>query len=395
MNPSRTSPSAPAASSSAGRSVSALAGSAPEQDIAALVDAVRAAPERRDDLLALLPERAPLYAGRTSAEVTRLRGYTLAAFAETGLPAPALPYVLEALESGHMPYEIAAAAIAVRGLADPPAELVTYLLRALDNLTGIDATVSFEGYDPRWPFAEPTTAVTEVLRTLGGLGQSGVDALPELERRCAQRDRHPPAVLAELEAAVRAIRSAAPAAHECCHAMPTGGAVEAAAPSGDLSDVTLEDQDGRAESYAAFFSVKPSVVAFFYTRCDSPYKCSLMVAKLARVQAMIRERGRSGAVRLAAITYDPEFDTPKRMLRYGRDRGFEFGDDARFFRATDGFDALVRHFSLGVNYGPSTVNRHQIEAHVLDADGDPVASFTRLQWEPEELVAAVTARSRG
>jgi hypothetical protein len=154
-----------------------------ERDVAATIDEVRRTGERRDELVALLAERAPLYDGRTSAEVTRLRGWLLAAFADTGLPAAALPYALEVLQSGYMPYEVGGAAIAVRGIDAPATSIVPYLMRALRNLNGADATISFECYDPRWPFERPTTALAEVLRTLTGLGAQAACALPELARR--------------------------------------------------------------------------------------------------------------------------------------------------------------------------------------------------------------------
>lgn len=378
-----------------------FARSTPEAEVAATIDDVRRTRVRRDELLALLPDNVSLYQGRTSAEVTRLRGYLLAAFADTGLPPTALPYALEALESGHAPYEVAGAAIAVRAVEGPAAQVVPYLMRAVHNLSGADATVSFEQYDPRWPYAEPTTALTEVLRTIAGLGAQAASALAELEHLATRRD-HPAPVLAEMHSAIEAIRSAPEgcgaargpehaAAHHCCADAAPVQRFEhhAAGASSDTLDVALQDQDGRAESFATFFCGKPSVVAFFYTRCDNPYKCSLTVRKLASLQAMIRERGLSRALRLAAITYDPEFDTPKRLELYGSDRGLAFGDDTRFFRSISGFAELSRRFGLNVNYGPSTVNRHQIETYLLDVSGEVAASFTRFQWEPDELLTTV------
>ncbi len=372
-----------------------LDGLTPEEDAGAAIGALRGTPERRAELAALLPETAPLYDGRTSAEVTRLRGWCLAAFADSGLPQAALPYVLEALQSGDMPYEVAGAAIAVRGFDGPGADVVPDLLRALRNMRGRDGTVSFERYDPRWPFAEPTTALTEVLRTLAGLGARAASATDELETLAAQPD-FSAAVLAEMRAALAAIgavpegrgchpESEGPA---CCGDVEAFAPGAATAPEGTLDHVALEDQDGRAESFAGFFRGKPSVVAFFYTRCENPYKCSATVTKLGAVQALVDARGLSKEIRLAAITYDPAFDLPKRLKRYGADRGLTFGDDVRCFRTTAGFDALSRRLGLGVNYGPSTVNRHRIEVYVLDPAGDVAASFTRLQWEPDEVLSA-------
>ena len=69
-----------------------------EQEFAELVD--RAAREMNRQLLAeLLPERIPVYRGRSANTVNRMRGYLLAAFERAGLPEEALPYVFEELDS--------------------------------------------------------------------------------------------------------------------------------------------------------------------------------------------------------------------------------------------------------------------------------------------------------
>jgi hypothetical protein len=64
------------------------------------VDRIRAEPSRRDALIALLAEQAPAYRGLSSNQSARLRGYVLASFETVGLPAPAMAFVIEELESG-------------------------------------------------------------------------------------------------------------------------------------------------------------------------------------------------------------------------------------------------------------------------------------------------------
>jgi protein SCO1/2 len=372
--------------------VTAVDRATPEADVAARIDELARSPQRRDELAALLPERAPLYDGRTSAEVTRLRGWLLAAFARAGLPTTALPFALEALESGHMPYEVAGAAIAIRGIDGPAQRVVPCLVRALHNLRGADATVSFECYDPRWPFAQPTTAVGEVLRTLAGLGAHAAGAVGELER-LELRPEYPPSARAQMRATLDVLRAAQSsclgAEHRCCDEhRPFEPVAVDEADGARMGNVSLEDQDGRVERFEAYFGGKPSVVAFFYTRCDNPYKCSLTVTKLAALQDLIGRRGLTSALRIAAITYDPDFDGPQRLRRYGADRGLAFDDDVRCFRAITGFASLTRRFGLNVNYGPATVNRHQIEAYLLDSDAELAAAFTGLQWHPDEVLEA-------
>jgi cytochrome oxidase Cu insertion factor (SCO1/SenC/PrrC family) len=390
--------------------VTALERSTPETELGAYIDSLRQLPQGSDELTMLLPENLSIYQGRSAVEMGRLRGYLLAAFAETGLPEAAVPYVLESLEAGHLAYEVAGAAIGLRGLQMPSVDVAVPLLRAIDNLSGADATVSFETYNPAWPYAEPTTALTEVVRTIGQLGARAEAALPELGRLAQQQERFSRSVLEEMQR----VLDKASAGHRdhACHAGCDGGAcrcaptVEPASDHPCCADMTLpeepldqapthailEDQDGRPERFEEFFRGKPSVVAFFYTRCDNPYKCSLTISKLAALQASLEERRRAGAAKVAAITYDPDFDLPHRLRLYGDDRGMRFGEDARFFRVTSGFQELRRYFDLGVNYGASTVNRHQTEVYVVNDQGDITAAFTRLQWEVEAVLRAVEDR---
>jgi protein SCO1/2 len=205
-----------------------------------------------------------------------------------------------------------------------------------------DAPVLFDVYKPRRPVERSTTAAEEIRATIAWLGDAGCCAVPAPPRS-------------------------------------SGRALA-------LSDVTLEDQDGARTAFGAFFSGKPSVVAFFYSRCDNVRKCSLTVTKLAALQRALAARGLAGRVRLSAITYDPGFDLPARLALYGRERGVTFGEDARFFRVPSGFEEVRSAFDLGVNYAGAIVNRHRIELYVLDRRGRIAASFTHLTWSDDEVV---------
>jgi len=376
-------------------------------DLGAVIDQLRSRPDGADELAALLSENLPLYAGRSAAEMDRLRGYLLAAFADTGLPESALTYVLESLEMAQSADEVAGAAIALRGLQKPSVNVGPALLRALENLGGTDATVTFESYRPVWPYAQPTTALTEVVRTIGALGRRAEPARGQLERLAQQSERFSGPVLAEMRRVLgranggdgecscdRTRRDGGCACepaveptpdHSCCAGMTPSTAEWDPGPI----RAVLEDQDGRSLSYEGFFHGKPSVVTFFYTRCDNPYKCSSSITKLAALQRLVERRGLASTLRLAAITYDPDFDLPHRLRLYGQDRGMRFSEDARFLRVTSGFQEIRERFDLGVNYGASTVNRHRSEVFVLSENGDVATSFTRVQWDVEAVLRAV------
>jgi protein SCO1 len=370
----------------------------PEESIAGLVDAAKQSPEHRDALVRLLPERISLYDGRSANATIRMRGYILAAFEQTGLPEAALPYVLEELENGRDAYLTAGAARALRGLDTPTSLVVPFLLEAVENIKYVDDALTFEHYKPRWPLTNYTTALTEIFRTFGWLGANAKSALPNLETLLEERhEEFSRPVRAEIENAIDRIRSDKNVVHDCCNPVPANSNLMVnnlqRKPSRgvSVSDIELEDQEGNTLAFGTYFSRKPSIVAFFYTKCDNPNKCSLTITKLARLQKAMKEQQYDGLLRTAAITYDPEYDLPRRMKAYGENRGMTFGDDDRMFRVRSGFRGLQEYFQLGVNFTGTTVNRHRIELFVLDSRGEIVAAYTRLRWDIQEVLEQAKA----
>ena len=156
--------------------------------------------------------------------------------------------------------------------------------------------------------------------------------------------------------------------------------------SEQIESTVFEDQEGAAITFKEFFRGHPSIVVFFYTRCDNPLKCSLTVAKLAQVQKLLEARGLADQIHTAAITYDPAFDSPERLRGYGQDRSVRMDARHRMLRTVDGIDALRGHFKLGVNFIESLVNRHRVEAYILDGEGRVAASFERIHWDEQQVV---------
>jgi protein SCO1/2 len=271
----------------------------------------------------------------------------LAAFADVGLPDAALPYVAEELESGDEPILVAAAAQAARGRRPVDPMLEGPLVTALWNMAGRDDTVSLDTLWPSWPATAPTTPVLEVLATLRELGPgAGVNgALQEL--RLARSALLSAAAQTALDRTI-----AAAAKSPCCssvhHLAPVDDQDPSPLPVPD--EVEVEDQDGERLVLAEFLRRAPTVLAFFYTRCGNPRKCSLTITSLGVLGRELAARNRLGSVQIAAITYDPGYDLPARLRRYGRDRGLSFGPAVRMFRAVAGHQLLRDHLALRVGY---------------------------------------------
>jgi protein SCO1/2 len=155
----------------------------------------------------------------------------------------------------------------------------------------------------------------------------------------------------------------------------------------ELSDLALESQDGAQLSFSAAFSGRPTALAFFYTRCMNPEKCSLTVTRLARLAHLLDADGLDANV--AGITYDPAFDRPARLRTYGLDRGMEFSQRCTLLRTLGPFDPVRDAFDLGVGFGPVTVNRHRLDLVVLDASLGVAQRFERRLWHEETVLDAL------
>ena len=309
------------------------------------------------------------------------------------MPPNALIFVLEELDAGHDGYLVAAAARALRS-STPRPEFAPFIIQAVGNMRYRDDAVAFDSLRRIRDVVRRDDSDSRTPRSPShGWGLSLATSCPgwwSFARPAAACRR---SCLPDIDRAVEAIGRGPsnPPGSDCCEWRNSLGSV-LRWPFGERADsdavrsVEFEDHNGTPVTYGEFFAGQPSIVAFFYTRCDNPQKCSLTVAKLARVQRQLVERGIADRVRTAAITYDPGFDLPSRLLAYGRGRQMLMDEGHRLLRATKGIEPLRAYFGLGVNFVESLVNRHRIEIYVLDAAGRIGASFSRIHWDEREVV---------
>jgi protein SCO1/2 len=366
---------------------------APDRDgtaeVADDITALRRAPARREELVALLPEQSPVYRGLSANAAERIRGFIFASFETVGLPQSALPFVLEELETGISPYTVAAAAKALRGGAEITDKAFTLLVAAAARIASNDDTVQYETIDPADRTVERTSALTEIIRTVAASGPRPRPLWAAIETMAAGGN-----IAADAMAAIQQarLRLSADPSESCCCAVPPPLALPPKSPaSPDAGNLVLEDQSGATFAYREFFYGRASVVTFFYTRCMNPEKCSLTVSKLAALQRRLVATDLACRINVGAFTYDPVYDHPRRLQTYGVDRGFRFDDRNRFLRTAGSFAPIRDKFDLGVGFGTTTVNWHSVELLILDAKGTSVREFRRVRWDEAEVVAAVKA----
>lgn len=373
-----------------------------EDEFAKFVSALSLNTDRRAELIDLLYEARPIYKERSTAAVVRMRGWILLCLAGVGLSDEGLVFVLEELDTARDAYLVAAAARALRSFRIRKTAFAPFVVNAIRNIRYHDEPVVLDRYGGYALSSNKPTAVGELLLTLQWLGPDAAAALPELESLRTDKNQPIKNLQTELERTVRAIGvSTTKSGSDCCCALlgqssnATSLAQRFRRSMRGTKTIAFEDQDGEEITFAEFFCRCPSIVAFFYTRCDNPQKCSLTIAKLAQIQRLITARGLGPDIHVAAITYDAGFDIPARLRRYGESRGFGANRENRLLRTVRGFEQIRSHFQLGVNFIGSLVNRHRIELYILDGKGQIAWTFQRVHWKEEEVVDRVIALFRG
>jgi len=371
------------------------------------VDELKSDPVRSELLIDLLREDNLTYDQRGTAATIRMRGWVLLALGHRRLSETALLFIFEELDNGRDAYLVAAAARSLRSYAQAAPAMAPFLVRAIANVQFHDDFVCLERYGgyaiSQRDTAASTTAVDELFAALRWLGSGARDAAPAIEALLADNVKGGGALSqaqsGELRAILESLRGAEVLGEPrlACCALPSAiGALREWLPGlrpdkKEIGSVVFEDHDGKRITFQEFFHGCPSVVAFFYSRCTNPFKCSLTVAKLARLQKLLIDRHLDGRIRTAAITYDPDFDLAERLRGYGASRGVRMDTDNRLLRTVEGIEPVRKYFRLGVNFIESLVNRHRVEVYILDAAGGIAASFERIQWDENEVLDRAAA----
>lgn len=360
-------------------------------DARAVCEACSAA-EPAAALVALLDERSSRYAGRSTADAERLRGLALAALEDHPLQPAAVPFVLEELESGRNPSNVAAAGRALRGWTrELPGEAATLVVQAIERLRASDDAVRFGG-----PGERPT-ALLDLAETLCQLGPAARGAAAPLQQLLAAHGaEYSFVVRRRLQAALARVDAGAVDVSEasCCSSAsprPPAAAPIMAQSAGarNLGALLLEDQDGVKHTFGERFSGRPSLLAFFYTRCTNPERCSLTVTQLAEVDRRLREAGIDANV--AGLSYDPGYDLAPRLRAFGVERGMQFSPRCSLLRTIGPVGPLVDGFGLAVGFGPVTVNQHALDLVLLGTDLEVIGRRQRRSWGSAEMIGELAA----
>ncbi len=158
-----------------------------------------------------------------------------------------------------------------------------------------------------------------------------------------------------------------------------------------LPDFSFVNQQGKRIRFSDY---RGKVVAFtfVYTRCPLPDFCIRMSNSFARIQKeLAKDRSLEGRWHLITISFDPEFDTPPVLLKYGRGYGADFRtwdfvtDSVKTIRQIADGLGLVQEDDEG------GLISHNLRTAVLDAQGRLVELLVGNEWTPKELEEIIRA----
>jgi protein SCO1/2 len=355
-----------------------------EDDFAKEVDRIRQDPKGGSALTAFLMEQHRVYSDKSANAVVRMRGYVLYSFSFTGLSDEHLPYITDELENGRDAYLVGAAALALRHLHEneKSRDLARILLHALHNIINYDSFFSFDYYYQRYPLSNKTSAVKEVIQTLAWLGSYATAVVEELESITILSEQNN----AALKHVIEGIKNDKNPVKKCCEVSKEEWSKSYKGKG--LKKIRFEDHSGKKGTFAEIFNGKVTLVAFFYSRCDNPLKCSLTISNLAVIQQQL-EQYKPIDIQLIAITYDPVYDQPNILKLYAEKRGLQLDGNASVLRTIDPVGELQAILNLGVNYVGDVVNRHAIELYIIDRDGAVKKTFSREKMNNEVIITSL------
>lgn len=159
-------------------------------------------------------------------------------------------------------------------------------------------------------------------------------------------------------------------------------------------DETLKDQEGKEIRFSGFRGTVLAVT-FIYTRCPLPDFCIRMSNHFARIQKSLTADGPpDGTWHLLSISFDPAFDSPAVLKRYGETYGADFskwsfavGDKKTTMRIADGLGLTIADDEGGLI-------AHNLRTFLIDKTGHLVKVITGNEWKPEEVAAMVRDLAR-
>jgi protein SCO1/2 len=169
------------------------------------------------------------------------------------------------------------------------------------------------------------------------------------------------------------------------------------APGDEVPDFALLNQSGRT-IHLAQFKGRVLLLTFLFTRCQMADFCPRMSTNFAEIdKALAADPAVYARTHLLSISFDPAYDTPAVLKRYGAAYTGRFAkeDFAHWdFAAPREKDlaALTQYFDVGLQGAPTPATlTHSLSTVLIGKDGRVLAWYPTNDWKVADVAAAVRA----
>lgn len=343
-------------------------------------------------LVKLLKENHPLYKNRTPTEVNQFRAFLLSSLSKFPPDEEIYKYVKSELLFGDHSINIAAAAVTARNFPDKSSELIP-LMEPYLNSSFPDEWVDITTSELNYPILHPTKARYEIISTLAVYGTTAYQSVKLLDEIAAcgncREYGFDSTLYKKAREVAEHIRKVTP---ECCKKEIASTEQhnimfieKQNRKTISTYGIKIIDQEGDSLQFNDL-TEKPFVLTFFYTQCTNASKCVSTVHRLGELETECIKNNIADKIGIYGITYDPDFDTPAILKKYGKMYGVRFNADTKFFKTTSLLDmAFLNQLQLRVNYGAGTVNQHGIQLFIFDKQGKLAAVCDNNSWSVNEV----------
>ncbi len=156
-----------------------------------------------------------------------------------------------------------------------------------------------------------------------------------------------------------------------------------------LPDFAFTNHEGK-QIRLSDFRGKVLAFTFIYTRCPLPDFCIRMSDHFVKIQKSLKsDPSLNGRWHLLTISFDPDYDTPAVLKKYGQNYGADFGtwdfatnDLKTIISLADGLDLTMQDDEGGLI-------AHNLRTAVLDQQGRLAKIFIGNEWKPGDVVSKI------
>lgn len=145
-------------------------------------------------------------------------------------------------------------------------------------------------------------------------------------------------------------------------------------------DTGLVNQFGEPVSFESL-PTKPIFVGFIYTRCPDAQMCPLITQKMQRVQRQLKK----DSVEFVSVTFDPEYDTPAVLKKYGDQRSVDYQNWDFWTGDPRVVNQLVEHFGIHTKKAEDQIV-HNLRIYLIDSSRTVRFWYRGTDWTVEDVV---------